>query len=100
MEPYRSSMKTQTNERTSSNRRFVRTSWTRSGTLRSRAHRLRRREDRTKGKRLIYDLLAPKTADALRHTSRLHRENSQTGSTNPATRVHELVNYLIALRPV
>jgi len=53
----------------------------------------------TKGQRLIYDLLASKTPDALRHGSRLHRENLQTGSTNPSTRVHLLVEYLIALRP-
>jgi hypothetical protein len=56
--------------------------------------------DYTKGKRPIYDLLAPKIRDALRHASRLHRENLQTGSTNPSTRVHELVEYLIALKPV
>ena len=42
----------------------------------------------TKGQRPIYDLLASKTPDALRHASRLHRENLQTGSTNPSTRVH------------
>ena len=53
----------------------------------------------TKGQRSIYDLLAAKTPDAIRHASRLNRENLQTGSTNPSTRVHELVEYLIALRP-
>ena len=54
----------------------------------------------TKGQRPIYDLLVSKTPDAIRHAVRLQRENRQTGSTNPSTRVHELVKYLVALRPV
>src|SRR6266852_3891068 len=46
----------------------------------------------------IYDLLAPKTADAILNGQRLQRENARTDSTNPSTRVHELVQYLVDLK--
>jgi hypothetical protein len=51
-----------------------------------------------KGLKNIYDLLAPKTRDAIQNAIRLQRENTRTRSTNPSTRVHELVQYLIALK--
>lgn len=52
----------------------------------------------TKGYASLFDDLEDRLKDALRHAETLQRENIKTGSTNPATRVHELVKYLIALR--
>ncbi len=51
-----------------------------------------------KGMKNAYDLLVPRTTDAINHAMRLHRENIKIGSTNPSTRVHELVQYLIELK--
>jgi RloB-like protein len=51
-----------------------------------------------KGLKNIYDLVAPKTPDAIQNAIRLQRENTRTRSTNLSTRVHELVQYLIALK--
>jgi hypothetical protein len=51
-----------------------------------------------KGFKNIYELLAPMTRDAIQNAIRLQRENTRTRSTNPSTRVHELVQYLIALK--
>jgi hypothetical protein len=51
-----------------------------------------------KGLKNIYDLLAPKIAVAIKHATRLQRDNMRTLSSNPSTRVHELVEYLIALK--
>ena len=51
-----------------------------------------------KGLKNIYDLLAPKTAAAILNAKRLQRENARTDSTNPSTRVHELVQYLVDLK--
>ena len=36
---------------------------------------------------------------ALRHAKQLARHNANTGSVNPATYIHELVEYLIGLKP-
>jgi RloB-like protein len=46
----------------------------------------------------VYDLLAGRLNDAVRHGIRLAAENRRSGSRSPATRVHELVQYLLALR--
>jgi hypothetical protein len=35
---------------------------------------------------------------AIEHAKRLLKENATTGATNPATRVHELVEYLCNLK--
>jgi RloB-like protein len=51
-----------------------------------------------KGLKNIYDLLAPKTAAAILNAKRLQRENARTDSTNPSTRVHELVQYLVDMK--
>jgi hypothetical protein len=51
-----------------------------------------------KGLKNIYDLLAPKTTDAIQNAMRLQRENTRTRSSNPSTRAHELVQYLITLK--
>jgi RloB-like protein len=51
-----------------------------------------------KGLKNIFALLASKTGDAILNGQRLQRENARTASTNPATRVHELVQYLIDLK--
>jgi hypothetical protein len=51
-----------------------------------------------KGLKNIYDFLAPRTAIAVKHATRLQRDNTRTRSSNPSTRVHELVEYLIALK--
>ena len=51
-----------------------------------------------KGLKNIHDLLEPKTADAILNGKRLQRENARTDSTNPSTRVHELVQYLVHLK--
>jgi hypothetical protein len=52
-----------------------------------------------KGHRTIYDDLLPKQVMAIRHAARLHNENLRTKSQNPATRVYDLVTYLLKLRP-
>jgi RloB-like protein len=51
-----------------------------------------------KGLNNVFALLAPKTANAIQNGQRLQRENARTGSINPATRVHELVQYLVGLK--
>lgn len=51
-----------------------------------------------KGHKTIFDDLAPHLNTGLQHAARLARENATTGSTNPATRVHELVDYLLKLK--
>jgi hypothetical protein len=51
-----------------------------------------------KGRKTTYEELLPRRATALANARRLQRDNSQTGVTNPSTRVHELVDYLLRLR--
>lgn len=51
-----------------------------------------------KGHRTIFDDLAPHLNTGLQNAVRLANENAATGSTNPATRVHELVDYLLKLK--
>jgi hypothetical protein len=51
-----------------------------------------------KGNRNVYDRLADRREMAIEHAKRLLKENATTGATNPATRVHELVEYLCNLK--
>jgi hypothetical protein len=52
----------------------------------------------TKGHQSIFDQLSAKLGDAMRHANQLERHNLSTGSVNPATKVHKLVDYLIRLK--
>lgn len=52
----------------------------------------------SKNHRGIFDDLAPKLNDAIRHAGRLAQHNQQNGSVNPATKVHKLVDFLIRLK--
>ncbi len=52
----------------------------------------------TKGCKTVYDDLANQLEPALRHANRLMAENNKSGATNPATKMHELVLYLIGLK--
>ena len=54
--------------------------------------------DYAKGNRNVYDRLADRREMAIEHAKRLLKENATTGATNPATRVHELVEYLCNLK--
>lgn len=53
----------------------------------------------TKGHKNVFDVLAPRIIDAIRHAQNLERHNENAGSSNPATQIHKLVQYLINLRP-
>ena len=52
----------------------------------------------SKGSAAVYDRLEPLMNDAQAHAERLFKDNAVTGSTNPATLVHELVSYLCNLK--
>jgi hypothetical protein len=52
----------------------------------------------TKGGKTTFDDLAPMLDNAIRHAERLVKDNLKTGAENPATRMHELVTYLIGLK--
>jgi hypothetical protein len=52
-----------------------------------------------KGARDVFAVLADKLAAAMMNAQRLSAHNHATGSDNPATAVHELVDYLRGLRP-
>jgi hypothetical protein len=65
---------------------------------RARAKLVTRVPGYNKGLKNIYALLAPKIPDAIQNAVRLCRENTHTRSSNPSTRVHELVQYLITLK--
>jgi hypothetical protein len=52
----------------------------------------------TKGHQNIFQMLAPKLEAALKHAVRLERQNSANGTTNPHTKVHDLVGNLIRLK--
>jgi hypothetical protein len=54
--------------------------------------------DYSKGHTGVYDRLETLMEKAHAHAKRLTEENATTGSTNPATRVHELVEYLCNIR--
>lgn len=51
-----------------------------------------------KGEKTTFDQLEQKLNYAMRNARRLSKENFNSGSTNPATRVHELVGYLLQLK--
>ncbi|OGA44745.1 MAG: hypothetical protein A3F74_19835 [Betaproteobacteria bacterium RIFCSPLOWO2_12_FULL_62_58] len=46
----------------------------------------------------VFERLEPHTNRAVTHADRLARHNRDTGSDNPATKVHELVTYLRGLK--
>lgn len=50
-----------------------------------------------KGARNIFALTKDKLPDAIKHARRLQQHNKATGTNNPATNMHELVEYLIRL---
>lgn len=50
-----------------------------------------------KGARNIFVLTKEKLPDAITHARRLQQHNQGTGANNPATNMHELVEYLISL---
>lgn len=50
-----------------------------------------------KGKGRLFTLLKDRLPDAIKYATKLQRDNELTGSTNPATNMHELIEYLIAL---
>jgi hypothetical protein len=50
--------------------------------------------DYAKGHQNVYDRLFDKLDQAIIHALRLSKDNETTGSTNPATKMHELVDYL------
>ena len=52
-----------------------------------------------KGDQTVYDQIKDRTGNAVTNAERLAVHNSGAGSHNPATRVHELVDYLCKLRP-
>jgi hypothetical protein len=52
-----------------------------------------------KGRKNVFDELNPMLVTATKHAKQLQRHNQDTGSLNPATRVHELVEYLMKLKP-
>jgi hypothetical protein len=55
----------------------------------------------SKGRGGIYALLSgQKTLDAIVRAKRLAKDNNVTGSDNPSTNVHELVEYLLTIAPI
>ena len=52
----------------------------------------------TKDCRTCFGDLKSRLDDALHHARRLEGENRKTGSTNPSTKMHNLVEYLIRLK--
>jgi hypothetical protein len=52
----------------------------------------------TKGRHGVYDELKGREADAIKRADRLVRHNQDTNTTNPSTRMHELVRYLRSVK--
>ena len=52
-----------------------------------------------KGSKGVFASLEDRLATALTHADRLSAHNLETGSDNPGTTVHKLVNYLKSLKP-
>jgi hypothetical protein len=52
----------------------------------------------TKASELIFSELAGNVSQAMRNAQRLERHNADTQTSNPATRVHHLVDYLVNLK--
>jgi RloB-like protein len=53
--------------------------------------------DYTKGARNIFALTKELLPDAIRHAKQLQQDNQTTGANNPATNMHELIEYLTSL---
>jgi hypothetical protein len=53
----------------------------------------------TKAAKDTYDALEPMLPTAMTNAGRLQADNRKTGSRNPGTNVHELVQYLFNLKP-
>lgn len=58
----------------------------------------RHHPDYAKGRESIFAELSGSLQSALRHAAALERHNEQTNSSNPSTRVHMLVDYLMKLK--
>ena len=52
----------------------------------------------SKAHRSVFADLGSLVSDARRHARRLEAQNAATGANNPATKMHELVDYLIELK--
>jgi hypothetical protein len=52
-----------------------------------------------KGRRTVFAELAVRLNQAVIHAHQLEHHNAATGTVNPATSMHQLVNYLITLKP-
>jgi hypothetical protein len=52
----------------------------------------------SKGCKTVFDDMTPALERAVQHAERLQGENERNGSVNPATRMHELVTYLMGLK--
>lgn len=50
-----------------------------------------------KGAQNVFSLTKDKLSDAIKHAKRLQEHNRETESVNPATNIHELIEYLISL---
>jgi hypothetical protein len=51
-----------------------------------------------KGHPNAFEELAPRLNDALKHAKLLEKHNAASGSQNPGTRIHQLVEYLVKLK--
>jgi len=56
--------------------------------------------DYSKGHPLIYDRLSAQTWQAIKHAQNLEAYNIATNSSNPATQMHKLVDYLCNLKKI
>lgn len=54
--------------------------------------------DYKKGEKNIFDFLQPKMNVAIGNAKRLIKDQAGTGATNPATRMHELIEYLTSMK--
>lgn len=55
--------------------------------------------DYSKNMTNLFDVLIDRLPEALKYAKRLQKENKHSGSVNPATNLHELVCYLMGLKP-
>lgn len=62
------------------------------------AELVRHLADYQKGSKGLFEKLQPQLAAALANARRLEKHNNDTNTTNPHTRMHELVSYLTALK--
>jgi RloB-like protein len=54
--------------------------------------------DYAKGNKTIFNDLAGNVNQAIRNAQRLEKHNADTQTSNPATRMHQLVDYLVHLK--